>query len=145
MRSTASLQISQLQEGKWVQTLVTVLLKAAHNTDWLTYFICLFAVDCVWVRRQPRIHMEPADKRGGSETARTYRWDIWSSQLIAYRRVLLDKLMVPGLVEFPVFYEPKGSLTCSQEPATCSCPHYSNPDSAIPSCFLKIYLHNTVS
>lgn len=61
----------------WVLTLKPVPL--VLELDQLTYFICVFhAVDCVRVRRQLCLHLEPADKRGGPETARTHRWEVAS-------------------------------------------------------------------
>jgi len=60
-----------------------------------------------------------------------------SYRTIPWSRVLLEKLRVAELVKnSPSFYEPEGSLPCSQKPATG---HYLEPDESSPH-FTTLFL-----
>jgi len=52
-----------------------------------------------------------------------YRLYIVTNELTPLSTVFLEKLIVTHLVKnFPLFMEPEGSLTCSQEPVIGPCP-----------------------
>ena len=69
-----------------------------------------------------------------------------TNQLTARSRVLLEKLTVPQLVKkFSAFYETKGSLPSSQQPATCPYPEPDQSSPCPPSQFLKIHLNIILS